>query len=132
LEETDKTGESERGGGGVSAGAAGLLTIPQLVETARLLGLQLSLEAGQLKAKAGGPPCPVFLALLRANKNSVALWLSAGGAKNKRAEGLREYTEAGKAWRAHGLVQRVEQVMKGSLVAWAERPEPNAEQGGLF
>lgn len=108
------------------------MTIPQLVETARLLGLQLSLEAGAPKLKASAPPCPVFLALLHRNKNSVALWLSAGGAKNKRAEGLREYTEAGKAWRAHALVQRVEQVMKGSLVAWAGRPEANTEQGGLF
>lgn len=108
------------------------MTIPALVETARLLGLQLSLEAGQLKAKASGPLCPVFLALLRANKNSVALWLSEKGAKNRQAEQAGEYNKAGKAWRAHGLVQRVEQVMKGSLVAWAGRPEAMAEQGGLF
>lgn len=108
------------------------MTIPALVETARLLGLQLSLEAGQLKAKASGPPCPVFLALLRANRNSVALWLSAGGAKSKQAEGAGEYNKAGKAWRAHVLVQRVEQVMKGTLVAWAGGPEQESTQGGLF
>lgn len=108
------------------------MTIPALAQTARLLGLRLSLEAGQLKLKASGPPCPVFLALLRANRNSLALWLSAGGAKNKRAEGLREYNEAGKAWRAHGLVRRAEQVLRGSLVAWAGRPEQQATQGGLF
>lgn len=108
------------------------MTTPELVSTARLLGLRLVLEAGEPRIKASSPPCPVFLALLRKNKQAVTLWLTRGGAKSKTVEGAREYNEAGKAWRAHALVQRVEQIFKGSLVAWAGRPQAAAEQGGLF
>lgn len=108
------------------------MTIPELIEQARLAGIKVYLKAGEVKLAGKKEPDPGLVALLRKNKGAIQRFLSGQGGQNRKAEGTSDRLRARRQWERDPSVRQVMRVLGGKLASFSGLPEEEGRQGELI